>query len=174
MADNPDELFDIVDADDRVIGVARRADVHAKGLLHRAVHILVCRKDGALFLQQRSMEKDSHPGKWDSSASGHLDSGESYDGAAVRELGEELGVTVGKLDEISALPASEATGMEFVRIYLARHEGPFVLHPDEIAGGKWVPPDELQEWIRERPGDFARCFLDVFESARAALPEPSR
>ena len=170
MADNPDELFDIVDDEDRVIGVARRADVHAKGLLHRAVHILVCRRNGEVFLQQRSMEKDSHPGKWDSSASGHLDSGERYDVAAVRELREELGIEVEELVELGSLPASEATGQEFVRIYLARHEGPFELHPTEIAGGRWIHPDELSTWIGERPADFARCFIDVFACARPALP----
>lgn len=174
MADNPDELFDVVDERDRVIGVARRADVHANGLLHRAVHILVCRGNGEIFLQQRSMEKDSHPGKWDSSASGHLDSGEGYDEAAIRELREELGIEVGELVEVGSLPASEATGQEFVRIYLARHEGPFKLHPGEIADGKWIQPDALQAWIREGPTDFARCFLDVFACARPSLPGLSR
>jgi isopentenyldiphosphate isomerase len=90
MADNPDELFDVVDANDRVIGQEKRGVVHATGLLHRAVHILVQRGNGDIFLQKRSMEKDSHPGCWDSSSSGHLDSGEGYDKAAVRELREEL------------------------------------------------------------------------------------
>ena len=116
MADNPDKLFDVVDEKDRVIAVARRAEVHARGLLHRAVHVLVCRSNGDIFLQQRSMEKDSHPGKWDSSASGHLDSGEEYGPAAVRELQEELGIEPAHLHEVGALPASEATGQEFVRI----------------------------------------------------------
>ncbi|MEX0331957.1 MAG: NUDIX domain-containing protein [Puniceicoccaceae bacterium] len=174
MADNPDELFDVVDNADRVVGVARRADVHAKGLLHRAVHILVLRKDGAIFLQQRSMEKDSHPGKWDSSASGHLDSGEGYAEAAVRELREELGVEVDDLIEIGRLPASEATGQEFVRIYWAFHEGPFQLHPDEIAGGKWISPAGLAAWIEKMPEDFARCFLDVFAEALPVLGKLSR
>ena len=174
MADNPDELFDVVDSDDRVIGVARRGVVHAQGLLHRAVHILVLNAEGQVFLQQRSMEKDSHPGKWDSSASGHLDSGEGYPAAAVRELREELGIEIDRLDQISALPASEATGWEFVRVYRTHHEGPFVLHPEEISGGKWIPLDELDKWINEEPTAFARCFLDVFESARTALSDPSR
>jgi 16S rRNA (adenine1518-N6/adenine1519-N6)-dimethyltransferase len=169
MADNPDELFDVVDAEDRVIGVGRRADVHAKGLLHRAVHILVQCSTGELFLQQRSMEKDSHPGKWDSSASGHLDSGESYGTAALRELREELGIKVESLEEIGSLPASEATGQEFVKIYLARHEGPFVLHPEEISGGKWIAPTDLDRWIEADPGDFARCFLDVYDRSKPAL-----
>ena len=116
MADNPDELFDVVDEDDKVIGVARRGDVHKQGLRHRAVHILVRRANGDVFLQKRSLMKDSSPGKWDSSSSGHLDSGEGYERAAIRELEEELGISVDAVDEIGTLPASEVTGQEFVRI----------------------------------------------------------
>ena len=88
---NPDELFDIVDHDDRVIGQAPRREVHARHLLHRATHVLVHDPNGRLFLQRRSMAKDTFPGCWDSSCSGHLDAGEDYPAAARRELGEELG-----------------------------------------------------------------------------------
>ena len=174
MADDPSELFDIVDEADRVIGTAPRGVVHAEGLLHRAVHILVQRADGSVFLQKRSLEKDSHPGKWDSSASGHLDAGEAYEAAARREAQEELGITVAGVTEIGSLPASEATGREFVRLYHLRHEGPFVLHPREIERGCWIPMDRLDRWVEESPQDFARCFLEVWAAARGRLsPSPA-
>ena len=83
---SPDELFDICDADDRVIGQARRADVHAQNLLHRAVHVWVIRSDGRLVAQRRSATKDQYPNSLTSSASGHLDHGEDYLTAATREL----------------------------------------------------------------------------------------
>lgn len=168
MSDNPDELFDVVDAEDKVVGIARRADVHANGWLHRAVHILVHRENGDVFLQKRSMYKDCHPGVWDSSASGHLDSGEAYAPAAIRELEEELGIIsdMEKLHEIAVLDASEQTGQEFVRIYAVRHDGSIHLHPTEIAEGKWLPPDALESWLLERPDDFAPCFRVVWEIAR--------
>lgn len=166
MSDNPDEIFDIVDSEDRVIGTARRGDVHANGWLHRAVHIMVRRQNGDVYLQKRSMEKDCHPGVWDSSASGHLDSGEYYDAAAIRELGEELGVKVDSVVEIGALKASEITGQEFVRIYRIEHEGPFTLHPTEIDEGKWVPVDTLDRWLTNSPEDFAPCFTKVWETVR--------
>src|SRR4026207_1674874 len=87
------EYFDVVNERDEVIDRRSRPDVHRLGLRHRAVHVLVFNKRGELFLQKRSMRKDCFPGTWDSSASGHLDSGESYDACAVRELKEELGVS---------------------------------------------------------------------------------
>ena len=88
-----EEIFDIVNERDEVIGQAPRKQVHATGLWHRAVHVLVFNARGEVFLQKRSMLKDTARGKWDSSSSGHLDTGEDYDICAVREVREEVGVT---------------------------------------------------------------------------------
>src|SRR5476649_2591020 len=88
----PEEIFDIVNERDEVVGQNTRREVHARRLWHRAVHVLVVNERGEVFLQKRSMKKDIAAGKWDSSASGHLDSGEDYDACAVRELREEIGL----------------------------------------------------------------------------------
>ena len=88
----PEEIFDVVNEHDEVIDRKPRSEVHRLGLLHRAVHVLVFNARGETLLQKRSMSKDREPGKWDSSTSGHLDSGEDYDACAVRELREEIGL----------------------------------------------------------------------------------
>jgi isopentenyldiphosphate isomerase len=85
-----EDIFDVVNDDDEIIGREPRSVVHARGLRHRAVHVLVFNAAGQLFLQKRSMTKDNDPGLWDSSCSGHVDSGESYAVAAERELMEEI------------------------------------------------------------------------------------
>ena len=85
MAQNLDELFDVVDAQDRVTGKLPRREVHARGLRHRAVHMLVVNGAGRVFLHKRSMAKDLFPGVWDSSAAGHVGAGEDYDGTAARK-----------------------------------------------------------------------------------------
>src|SRR5213593_3474588 len=87
-----EEIFDVVNERDEVIGQQVRHEVHRLGLKHRAVHVLVFNTRGEIFLQKRSLKKDRQPGLWDSSASGHLDSGETYDACALRELREELGL----------------------------------------------------------------------------------
>ena len=74
-----EEIFDVVNEQDQVVGQKPRSEVHRLGLLHRAAHILVFNCRGEVFLQKRSLTKDRQPGLWDSSASGHVDSGESYD-----------------------------------------------------------------------------------------------
>src|SRR5438105_1676614 len=64
-----EEIFDVVNERDEVIGQATRQEVHRKGLKHRATHVLVFNSRGKVFLQKRSVRKDRQPGLWDSSAS---------------------------------------------------------------------------------------------------------
>lgn len=165
FAQRGDELFDIVNDRDEVIGQATRAEVHAKDLWHRAVHVLVFREAGDVFLQKRSMAKDSSPGCWDSSCSGHLDSGEHYRAAAVRELFEEIGLRVPSADTLElvlTLPATEVTGWEFVHVYRTRYEGPFAINPAEIDEGRWWSMAELREAIEQTPSIFTEPFLHLW------------
>lgn len=164
-----EDIFDVVNERDEVIGRAPRSEVHARGLRHRAAHVLVFNARGEVFLQKRSMFKDRQPGVWDSSVSGHVDSGEDYDACAVRETGEELGVTPTEPPEcMFKLDACEATGQEFVWVYRARHEGPFTLPPEEIESGGWFAPAEVTRWMEERREDFATAFAVIWE--RLSLP----
>lgn len=139
-----EEIFDVVDARDRVVGTAPRSVVHREGMRHRAVHVFLFNRAGQLFLQKRSMQKDSHPGHWDSSASGHVDTGEHYDTAVRRELREELGVAeVPPLEPMFYVQAQAVTGQEFCWLYRAMGEGPFALNGDEIDEGRWVDPHAI-------------------------------
>lgn len=160
------ELFDVVDDEDRVVGQAERREVHARGLLHRAVHVFVVNRRGELLLQKRSRFKDMHPGVWDSSAAGHLDSGEDYAGAAVRELDEELGIRGAEPSEIATIRPSAATGWEHVKLYLARWDGVPKFPCSEVEATLWMPPAEVEAWIAARPGDFAGGFLECWKAAR--------
>jgi len=152
----PEEIFDVVNDRDEVIGQKPRGEIHRLKLKHRAVHVLVFNSKGELFLQKRSMKKDCFPGTWDSSASGHLDSGECYDACAVRESKEELGLIVPQAPErLFKIDACAETGWEFIWIYRCRSEGPFTLHPDEIESGDWFSPARMNQWLAGRPQVFA-------------------
>lgn len=160
------EYFDVVNERDEPVSRALRQEVHARGLLHRAVHVLVFDQHGRVFLQKRSMSKDTSPGLWDSSCSGHLDAGEDYDSAAVRELAEELGLVV---DAPPArwfrIEACDETGWEFCWVYRLRSGGPFVLHPEEIEGGEWLSPEEVDQCIAKKPEDYCSAFRKIWSIA---------
>ena len=158
-----DEIFEIVDEHDEVVGRQTRREVHLTGLRHRAVHVLVYNQSGQLFLQKRSMLKDCFPGTWDSSASGHVAPGESYDDCAVREVGEELGLALGRVpDRLFKLAACPETGQEFVWVYRCCAEGPFQLQPEEIETGGWFDPQFITKWVTDRPEEFANGFVLIW------------
>ena len=169
-----EEIFDVVNERDEVIDRKPRHEVHRLGLKHRAIHVLVFNARGETFLQKRSMTKDREPGKWDSSTSGHVDSGEDYDTCAVRELREEIGLTVKKAPErlfkIAACPKTDA---EFVWVYRCQAEGPFQLHPDEIESGGWFAPGKITRWIAEKPEDFASAFRLIWSKLQSASSSSS-
>lgn len=159
-----EEIFDVVNEQDEVIGQAPRKEVHRLDLRHRAVHVLIFNQRGEVFLQQRSLAKDNWPGVWDSSASGHLDSGEEYDRCCLREVGEELGLHLSSVPRrLFRLDATPATGWEFCWVYRAEHEGPFLLQPSEVRGGAWFTPEAVTEWIARRPDDFASAFRVIWK-----------
>lgn len=157
-----DEVFDIVDEHNVVVGQGARSEVHKNGLLHRAVHIFVFNALGELYLQKRSCIKDSAPGLWGSSASGHLDAGEDYQGAADRELREELGINA-TVQEVGNLEACDSTGGEFVRLFRAEHGGCFVSPCSEVETGMFISPEDLTLWLERRPKDFAPGFVECWD-----------
>lgn len=170
MAQDLNELFDVVDERDQVVGQATRGDVHARQLRHRSVHVWVFNAAGRLFLQKRSMAKDTFPGLWNSSCSGHLDAGEDYDDAAWREMGEELGQRFPKpLLRWLRFSPSEETGWEFVWVYRTVLEGPFTLNAAEIEKGEWASKEEIDRRLAQQPEQFCPSFRLIWAEARKRL-----
>lgn len=161
------EVFDVVNECNEVIGQETRGEVHKRKLLHRAVHIFVINSRGKIYLQQRSHLKDVSPLKWDSSAAGHLDAGESYADSAVRELKEEIGIEVTATELAAEIPAGDHTDHEFVELRLAKHDGPIRCLPEEIATGEWFMPEDIDAWVEARPQDFAKGFVTCWKAWRS-------
>jgi isopentenyl-diphosphate delta-isomerase len=164
-----EEIFDVVDASDRVIGQAPRPVVHERDLLHRASSIFVFNSSGELLLQFRSTTKDQYPSCWTASASGHLDAGENYETAARRELQEELGLT-SSLEFLTKFPASAETAFEFTALFQTTSDDPPTPHPEEIAGLEWASLAEIERRIAANPEQFTPPFRVAFAWYRQNQP----
>ena len=90
------EVFDIVDENGIPIGeIVERSTAHAEGIRHRTAHIWIVKETEGkkqVLLQKRAMNKDSFPGRFDTSSAGHIQAGDEPMESAIRELGEELGI----------------------------------------------------------------------------------
>jgi isopentenyl-diphosphate delta-isomerase type 1 len=152
------EILEIVDSDDRVVGTATRREIHEQGLCHRAVHIFVFNSHGKIFIQRRSAAKDRHPLKLGSSAAGHVDPGESYETTAVRELEEELGIKA-QVTRVLSVKAQAKTGHEHVALFSVTTDDLPVPNQAEIVWGSFMTQERLTELMHANPEDFVPAFV---------------
>ena len=167
--DSSEEILEVVDEQDRVIGLERRGVIHANGLMHRSAQVLVFNSAGKLFLQKRSEGKDEFPGLWDCSAAGHVNPGEGYRQCAQRELEEELGIADAMdLEQLCRFPASADTGFEHCTVFRCLHDGPMSLQADEIDEGRWMSPDDVDEWVRDPDQALTPALRNIWLRVRNA------
>jgi isopentenyldiphosphate isomerase len=161
---SPDELLAVVNDHDEETGVETRRRIHETGILHRAVHVLVFDPEGRFIIQQRSTEKDTYPLHWEC-VGGHLGPGEPYAEAAVREVEEELGVPGRSFQRICKIPASEATGLEFIEVFRAILDGEPVPSRNEILAIDRLLPLRLAGEIEKNLRLFSPVFVNTLRHA---------
>ena len=159
---SPDEMVEEVDHTGAVLRLVTRRRMRSESLRHRSVFVAVVSGDGDLLVHRRADTKDVWPGCWDVAVGGVCAPGEDWNAAAVRELGEELGLegiavemlgTGGYRDDEVSLVAA---------VFLCRSDGPFRFADGEITEARWVRPADLDDWLG------ARMFLP--DSVALVLP----
>ncbi|MDC7227370.1 MAG: NUDIX domain-containing protein [Spirochaetales bacterium] len=154
------EVFDLVDKNDNVIGIADRDEVHGNpDMIHRVAHVLVFNSAGELYLQKRSADKMVQPGKWDTSVGGHVDAGETYDSAAVRETAEELGIStaIASFDFLYKYLHRNDFESEWVTTYRIVWDGSLKIQESEIDDGRFWSLEEIESSDKSI---FTPNFLD--------------
>lgn len=148
-----DELVDIVDWQDRVVGRATRAEMRAGGLRCRAAFVLVFNSRGQLFVHRRTEKKDIYPGYYDVAVGGVVAAGETYDQAAQRELAEELGISGLLLKRMAFFRFDDDRNHINGMVYSCTWDGPLRLQPEEVASAELLDLDV----VAERVGTAAFC-----------------
>ena len=154
--DDQTEMFWWVDEMDRELGSITRAEAHSGSKkFHRAVDILVFNTKDQLLMQKRSMKKDVSPGYWTISVSGHVTYPQSYLETAVKETGEEIGLTLQPENFIEKgdLKIIYAKECEISKLYKVNLNHAVEIHfdPIEIDAVEWVDKNKLSEWIQTHP-----------------------
>ena len=159
------ETLDLVDEKDEVIGTASREECHEKKLRHRGVQVFIMNEEGDLFLQKRSNKKDIFPGLSEGGITGHVQSGETYKEAAIRELKEELGIEAKEQDlkEMFDFKMLFENEHELVKSFMLEYDGQIKIDNDEVVSGKFYSIDEIRNMIKEDEKEFSPAFLIGFD-----------
>ena len=127
-----------------------------------------------MLIQKRSPYVSSFPNRWDDSAAGHVDEGEGYFEAAVRELKEEVGIENVVLKEVgkhySEITEETPIRKRFNMVYEGQYDGSTQCDPHEVSEVRWISMKDLQDWIQKQPSDFSqgiRHALDFYLKAKA-------
>jgi isopentenyl-diphosphate delta-isomerase len=159
----------LVDEADREVGHMSKAQCHdGRGILHRAFSLLIFNAQGELLLQQRSASKRLWPLYWSNSCCSHPRRAESMETAIQRRLQEELGVRCPMQFlykfQYQAQWDTEAAENELCSVYMGRTQSPIQADPGEIAGLRWVAPEQLlAELAQRRAGQFTPWFIMEWE-----------
>ncbi len=156
-----DESFEVVDLSGKVIGTARRTELHRNpSLIHRVIHVLVFNLQGLLLLQKRSRNKDTSPGRWDTSVGGHVNISEDIRTAALRELQEELGIVGCTINFLYDYFFSNQMETELVSTFTCVHCGPFRISREEIDEVRFWSIDDIG--VELDSGKFSDHFVEEF------------
>jgi isopentenyl-diphosphate delta-isomerase type 1 len=159
----------IVDENDNPIRAAGMDETYQKGLRHRIIHIFVEDPDGNVLLQKRSTSMATFPNNWDVSVGGHVDEGESYETAALREMQEELGISGYELQEIDSFYKEITLGSRqvkrFIKVYktVIPADTPLKPDPDEVAEVRWFDREALKKLVAEAPNSLTDSMQGYFK-----------
>lgn len=167
-----DEILDIVDEQDRVIGRSPRGEAYAKGLRHRCVFIEARDAEGRLFVHRRTPTKLVFPSRYDMFVGGVVGAGESYDEAALREAEEELGVSgLPRPTLLFKFLYDDGAGQTWwSAVYEVRCELPVNPQVEEVAWYDFLPEAEVErrltDWSWVPDGLAAHERLKALRAAR--------
>lgn len=162
-----DEMLDVVDENDKIIGKAFKSECHKKGLKHRGVAIIVENRNHEILIQKRSSNKKEDPNKLCISASGHVAKGEDYLEAAKRELKEELGIAadlklIGTFSLFNSNPKKSIEDIN-VKLFLCQCDKKLNFQDKEVDKAKFFSKQEIKKMISENPEKFNQASIDEFK-----------
>lgn len=170
------EYIDIIDAETgKPTGQSVDIDaIHIAGHWHRTVNIWVFDEEGFLLVQRRHKNIRTYPDCLVESAGGHVKAGQTSLGAAIEEIGEELGISVNEEDLLFVGSCKEQDAVlgqifpgvwyrnnEFVDVYLHRTKKPLV---------EYVSPDkDVDSFLVEK---YAVVLPQMIKGDIPAVPHP--
>jgi isopentenyl-diphosphate Delta-isomerase len=177
-----DELIDICDSKNNLTNVSKmKSEAHEKGLYHRSAHIWIYNSKGELLIQLRAKDKMIFPDMWDVSVAGHIGASEDPIISALREIKEEIGLSIEEKDlgffKIikEEIKCNNLMENEFHYVYFLKFDGDInqlKLQEEELQSIKFVGLDELEQELKNNSNNYAphgKYWFDMIKCIRENL-----
>lgn len=141
-----DELLDIVNEQDEVIGQKWRSEVYAQKLNNfRVINGFIQNDKGELWIPRRTKHKRIFPLALDASVAGHVGAGESYQDGLRRELMEELTIDLSLVayKELGMMTPHKHGASAFMHVYLFESNNAPHYNRDDFFESFWMQPQDL-------------------------------
>ncbi len=159
-----EEVLDVVDENDRVIGKDTRFNIHHSKSWHRGIHVIILNGKGEMLLQMRGPEQDKYPNTYDLSVSEHAKAGESYDQAAKRGLSEELGIKDAKPRKLLHLKMEYGPFDRSITVlYELKYDGEIIVDDKETISVSYLPVDEVKRMLKAEKEKFAYWAYEIIK-----------
>ncbi|MFN5848641.1 MAG: isopentenyl-diphosphate Delta-isomerase [Chitinophagales bacterium] len=166
-----EEKVVLVNKNNEVLGLMPKVEAHEKGLLHRAISILLYNSKGEMLIQQRAKTKYHGPLIWSNAVCSHPRENEDFQDAAQRRLKEELNITC-SLKEVYRFiykAKDEQTGLiehEYDVVYEGQFDGEIPFNPNEIESIRWIALSSLSQDIEDQPEIYSFWFKEILKNVR--------
>ena len=160
-----DEMVNIVDVENKNLGVVSKREAHEKGLLHPCVVAMIHNSRGEWLLVRQAADRQD-AGQYVAPVGGHVQAGEDKDDALRREAAEEVGF----VDNFTFRYLGSGV---FDRHVIGRHENHLFLMYEiesdavpklnhESESYRYFPEDELKRLLQEEPDLFGHaCHFSI-------------
>jgi 8-oxo-dGTP pyrophosphatase MutT (NUDIX family) len=162
-----EEMVDVVNDRDEVIGSKTKREAHADGSLHRCAIGIIRKSNGDFGLVRQASERQD-AGQYVCPIGGHVSSGETAEQALEREAAEEVGFGpdfarkfMGKLIfNREVLGRKENHYFHFFEVQSDRTP---VLGKESVEF-KLFSPEQLKRLLKANPSDFGDAFFPIIDN----------
>lgn len=166
-----EEQVVLVDEQGNELGLMGKTEAHEKGLLHKAISVIIFNSKREMLIQQRAFSKYHWAGIWSNTCCSHPRAGESFADAAKRRLKEELDITTPLKQEFYFIykAKDEKSGLtehEYDWVFTGTFDEEFDYNKQEINDIKWMSKDALEKDMEEHPDQYSFWFPIILDNMR--------
>lgn len=171
MHNNNQELLDVVDHNDQVIGQKYRTEIYAeKSTQFRVINAFLINSKKQLWIPRRSEHKKLFPLCLDMSVGGHVASGENYEQAFIRELKEELNIDASQVNYtlVAKLTPQRHKVSAYMHLYVIMTDETPVYNIDDFISATWFTIPELEALLLK--GEPTKSDLPILLNLLQNMP----